>query len=118
MIYKIGFWFLARLKVNFIYQLKFDKKLYIRENLIMENETGEHKESGLEENLKAVGQIIVGEIETIGGILTGDPMTRAEGEFNVEVGSLHQESNKNLTAIENNEEAARSDESNQTENNK
>ena len=70
----------------------------------MANETKEHKESGLEENLKAVGQIIVGEIETIGGILTGDPVTRAEGEFNVEVGSLHQESNKNLTAIENREE--------------
>jgi hypothetical protein len=33
--------------------------------------------------------------------LTGDPVTRAEGEFNVEVGSLHQESNKVLTAIEN-----------------
>jgi hypothetical protein len=51
--------------------------------------------------------MIIGEIETIGGILTGDPVTRAEGEFNVEVGSLHQESNKVLTAIENNEEISR-----------
>ncbi|MBA2494011.1 MAG: hypothetical protein H0V31_04870, partial [Acidobacteria bacterium] len=48
--------------------------------------------------------IIVGEIETIGGILTGDPITQAEGEFNVEVGTLHQKANKNLTAIEENEE--------------
>ena len=71
----------------------------------MANETNEHKESKFEENLKAVGQIIVGEIETIGGILTGDPVTRAEGEFNVEVGSLHQESNKNLAAIENREQS-------------
>ena len=80
----------------------------------MANETNERKESGLEENLKAVGQIIVGEIETIGGILTGDPLTRAEGEFNVEVGSLHQESNKNLTAIENREQVE-STEPDQTE---
>jgi hypothetical protein len=52
------------------------------------------------ENLKSVGQMIVGELETIGGILTGDPLTRAEGEFNVETGSLHQETNRNLTAID------------------
>ncbi|MEJ7699639.1 MAG: hypothetical protein WKF71_08365 [Pyrinomonadaceae bacterium] len=59
------------------------------------------------ENLSAVGQMIIGEIEAVGGILTGDPVTRAEGEFNVEVGSLHQESNKVLTAIENKEEISR-----------
>ncbi len=78
--------------------------------LIMTNETKEKEESGLSENISAVGQMIVGEIEAIGGILTGDPVTRAEGEFNVEVGSLHQESNKNLTAIENKEQS-RQDES-------
>lgn len=70
----------------------------------MTDETKEKEESGLGENLSAVGQMIIGEIEAVGGILTGDPVTRAEGEFNVEVGSLHQESNKNLTAIENKEE--------------
>ncbi len=73
----------------------------------MTDETKEKEESSLGENLSAVGQMIIGEIETIGGILTGDPVTRAEGEFNVEVGSLHQESNKALTAIENNEEVSR-----------
>jgi len=50
------------------------------------------------ENLKSVGKMIVGELEVIGGILTGDPVSRAEGEFNVESGILHQEANKNLTA--------------------
>ncbi|MBA3335416.1 MAG: hypothetical protein H0T08_07385 [Acidobacteria bacterium] len=70
----------------------------------MTDETKENEKSGLTENLSAVGQMIIGEIEAIGGILTGDPVTRAEGEFNVEVGSLHQETNKNLTAIEQNEE--------------
>ncbi len=69
----------------------------------MTDEKKEKKESSLGENLSAVGQMIVGEIEAVGGILTGDPATRAEGEFNVEVGSLHQESNKVLTAIDNNE---------------
>jgi hypothetical protein len=69
----------------------------------MTDETKEKEESDLSENLSAVGQMIIGEIEAVGGILTGDPLTRAEGEFNVEVGSLHQESNKVLTAIENNE---------------
>ncbi len=57
------------------------------------------------ENLESVGQMIIGSIEQIGGILTGDPTTRAEGEFNAEVGDLHQEANKNLTAIENKEES-------------
>ncbi len=73
----------------------------------MTDETNEKEESGLGENLSAVGQMIIGEIEAVGGILTGDPLTRAEGEFNVEVGSLHQESNKVLTAIENKEKISR-----------
>jgi len=73
----------------------------------MSDETKEKKEGGLGENLSAVGQMIIGEIEAVGGILTGDPVTRAEGEFNVEVGSLHQESNKVLTAIENKEKISR-----------
>ena len=52
------------------------------------------------ENLQSVGQMLIGELETIGGILTGDPLTRAEGEFNLETGVLHQDANKNLTAID------------------
>ncbi len=73
----------------------------------MTDETKEKEESSLGENLSAVGQMIVGEIEIVGGILTGDPVTRAEGEYNTQVGSLHQESNKVLTAIENNEKTSR-----------
>ncbi|MDQ3132181.1 MAG: hypothetical protein M3Q99_15650 [Acidobacteriota bacterium] len=56
------------------------------------------------ENLKSVGQMIVGELEAIGGILTGDPVSRAEGEFNVDSGILHQQANKNLTTDEEAEE--------------
>jgi len=86
------FWFIRKLG------------FFVVEFFIMTDENEEQKESSLGENLAAVGQIIVGQIETIGGVLTGDPVTRAEGDFNVEVGNLHQESNKNLTAIENNKE--------------
>lgn len=51
-------------------------------------ENGEHT---VREKLAGFGQKIIGEIETIGGILTGDPATRAEGEYNVEVGDLREE---------------------------
>lgn len=57
------------------------------------------------ENLESVGQMIIGGLEQMGGNLTGDPLTRAEGEFNAEVGSLHQEANKNLTAGEASEQS-------------
>lgn len=69
------------------------------------NEPEETEIDHTTENLESVGQMLIGGIETIGGILTGDPITRAEGEFNVEAGSLHQESNRVLTAIEENEES-------------
>ena len=72
------------------------------------NNEPEKKENTIAENLKAVGQEILGEIELIGGILTGDSATRAEGEFNLDVGAMHQEANKNLTAIDN--QTARGDE--------
>ena len=68
------------------------------ENEIEKIEDGETNHAA--ENLESVGQMIIGAVEQIGGILTGDPTTRAEGEFNSEVGSLHQETNKNLTATD------------------
>ena len=45
-----------------------------------------NSDSTLKENIGGIGQMIIGELESIGGILTGDPLTRAEGEFNVAVG--------------------------------
>jgi hypothetical protein len=36
-------------------------------------------------------QAIIGEIEQIGGILTADPITQAEGEFNQEVGDIRED---------------------------
>ena len=57
------------------------------------------------ENLKAVGQIIVGEIEAIGGILTGDPITQAEGGLTVDAGTAHLETSEALADAEEAEES-------------
>lgn len=69
------------------------------------------EESLTEENLKGAGQRILGNLEIIGGILTGDPVTRAEGEFNDDVGKVHQDSARALTAIEEREEENQENES-------
>lgn len=50
----------------------------------------------LKEKISGLGQKIIGEIESIGGILTGDPNTAAEGEFNVEVGTVREEIEEDL----------------------
>ena len=54
------------------------------------SEIPEHEKGGLKEKISGLGQKIIGEIETIGGVLTGDPNTQAEGEFNVEVGTVRE----------------------------
>ncbi|HTH51083.1 MAG TPA: hypothetical protein VL501_04070 [Pyrinomonadaceae bacterium] len=48
----------------------------------------EKDKDSLTDRISGAGQEIIGEIEIIGGILTGDPVTQAEGEFNVEVGDI------------------------------
>ena len=48
----------------------------------------DEKEGG---SMSGFSQFIVGEMETIGGVLTGDPLTQAEGEFNVEVGTVRED---------------------------
>lgn len=74
--------------------------------MIDENkESKETKVDHTKENLESVGQMILGGIEMVGGIITADALTREEGEFNIEVGSQHQEANKNLTAIDEAEES-------------
>jgi hypothetical protein len=52
------------------------------------------------ENLKGAGQRILGNLEIIGGIITGDPITTAEGEFNDSVGKAHQDTARVLTETE------------------
>ena len=63
----------------------------------MTNEIENHEEKhGLKDKISAIGQVIIGELETIGGVLTGDPTTQAEGEFNVEVGTIREEIEEEL----------------------
>ena len=75
-----------------------------------EKQKEEEREDSLKENLEAVGQMIIGGIEQVGGIITADGITREEGEYNLEAGSIHQEVNKNLTASDDN--AAETDKEN------
>lgn len=51
---------------------------------------GENRDT-LKEKISGLGQKIIGEIEQVGGALTGDPITQAEGEFNQEVGEIREE---------------------------
>lgn len=61
-----------------------------------EEKDHENETHGLKEKIGGLGQKIIGGIEEIGGILTGDPNTAAEGEFNVEVGDLREEIEEDL----------------------
>lgn len=54
-----------------------------------ENET-EAKHT-LKENITGLGQKIIGEIETLAGVINADPLAQAEGEFNIEVGEIREE---------------------------
>lgn len=69
-----------------------------------QNEIDETEVSHTTENLGSVGQMIIGGLETVGGILTANSTTREEGAFNLEAGELRQEANKNLTAMDDAEE--------------
>ena len=60
------------------------------------NDQEEEEKHGLAESISGLGQKILGEIETFGGILTGDPITQAEGEYNFEVGDVRQDLEEDL----------------------
>jgi len=69
----------------------------------MQNDPKEDQDETIDEKdskLSGFSQFIVGEIETIGGVLTGDPLTQAEGEFNVEVGTVREDIEEDLEDTE------------------
>ncbi|HQU91220.1 MAG TPA: hypothetical protein PLK77_02930 [Pyrinomonadaceae bacterium] len=59
------------------------------------NDTDDHKHP-IADSITGLGQKIIGGIEEIGGILTGDPVTAAEGEFNLEVGDVREDIEEDL----------------------
>lgn len=68
----------------------------------MAEDTKNKEENPTVEKIESVGQIIIGEMERIGGILTADPVSQAEGELAEEAGSVRYET---AEAIEEEEEA-------------
>lgn len=61
-----------------------------------EDEVEERDEGGVRRVVSGFGQKVIGGIEEIGGILTGDPNTAAEGEFNIEVGDVREDIEEDL----------------------
>ncbi len=51
----------------------------------------DNEKHGLGDTIKGFGQVIIGEIETLAGVVNADPLAQAEGEFNVEVGTVREE---------------------------
>lgn len=74
------------------------------------NEPEEKEGHGLADKITGLGQKIIGEIETIGGVLTGDPLTQAEGEFNVEVGEVREDIEEDLEESSHSGDAENEDE--------
>jgi uncharacterized protein YjbJ (UPF0337 family) len=77
-----------------------------------QDEKEETGKSGLADKISGLGQKILGEIETIGGVLTGDPITQAEGEYNAEVGDVREDLEEDQEELNRLEAAKRRDENN------
>jgi hypothetical protein len=70
----------------------------------MEDKEKLEEETSTEEKLRGIGQEILGDLEIIGGMLTGDGISTAEGKFNVGVGEIRQESSEALDETDDEEE--------------
>lgn len=62
------------------------------------------------EKIEGIAQVVIGEIESLGGVITGDPTTSAEGDFNVQVGTIHEQSADALSEIDDTTESQESNE--------
>lgn len=61
-----------------------------------ENEIEQDEKHGLKDSISGLGQAIIGQIETLAGVVNADPLAQAEGEFNVEVGTIREEIEEDL----------------------
>lgn len=55
------------------------------------SEIKETAEVGEPKKISGTVQKIIGEIESLAGVINADPLAQAEGEFNVEVGEIREE---------------------------
>lgn len=58
--------------------------------------SNDEQKHGIIEKISGLGQAIIGEIETLAGVINADPLAQAEGEFNVEVGTIRDEIEEDL----------------------
>ena len=70
-----------------------------------EDELEEQEGGGVRRVVSGLGQTFIGAVEEVGGILTADPVTAAEGEFNIEVGAVREDAEEALGEEANNEGA-------------
>ena len=56
----------------------------------MNESENDPQDGGLKSKISGLGQELIGEIEKIGGALTGDPITQAEGQLNVDIGEMRE----------------------------
>lgn len=57
----------------------------------IEDEQPDKKDHSVRSKITGLGQKIIGEIEELAGVVNADPLAQAEGEFNVEVGTVREE---------------------------
>ncbi|MGH9821402.1 MAG: hypothetical protein ACRD43_14645 [Pyrinomonadaceae bacterium] len=57
----------------------------------MENKKEETSSDHLKDKIKGAAQAILGEIEELAGVVNADPLAQAEGEYNVEVGTVRED---------------------------
>ena len=55
-----------------------------------ENEGENNQKHSFKDSISGLGQKIIGEIESLAGVVNADPLAQAEGEFNVEVGTVRE----------------------------
>ena len=55
----------------------------------------ETEETSHHSRIGGLGHKIIGEIESLAGVINADPLAQAEGEFNVEVGTVREELEEN-----------------------
>ena len=63
-------------------------KIDVEVRKMAENEGEKDQKHGLKESITGFGQKVIGEIESLAGVINADPLAQAEGEFNVEVGTI------------------------------
>ncbi len=60
------------------------------------NDSAQENEDQPHRGLTGLGQKIIGEVEALAGVVNADPLAQAEGEFNVEVGTVREELEEGL----------------------